>query len=527
VYGNRTRGFGGADIGYCEIVVKKTLFIQLERLGDLIQTTPLLTEYRAANPDVEIHLLMLDENRTALAGFGGVDHYHYLPQKLVGKLNHQIDQNRDQAHPRAQSLMNDLALPAFENLVNLTHGALGCWLADRLPARNKEGGLITPAGDWFWRGAWHAYLLAMPDFREHNRFNLVDLYRGAGPGGPVDSRRRPFINQADNLPFPVPEGRLVALNPGASRAPRRWPADAFAKLTEQLIAQGFTPLLVGAPSDVATCGEVASQLDSTIINVCGKTTVPEMAALLARCDLLVSNDTGAIHIASAVGTRCVGLYGASAWFSETAPWGDGHLIIQAALDAPMSSLSVETVLTAISAAIGEASITTTGTETIWRTHLDADDPLGGIRYELLAAKLSEEALFMQHFRGAFAEILMGSDTANAAVPQCTLEADALAAAKALTQMSVLAQDALAKIQSQALDAREHVEALGKGLDSGLEALIEAADRLPHVAPPIYWLQWVLRTAPISTLSELLTLRAKECLRAAQILETAVYLNQRT
>lgn len=507
--------------------MRKTLFIQLERLGDVIQTTPLLEDYRLANPDCEVHLLLLEENQSAIANFECVDHCHYLAQVQVSKLNKQIDQQRDQEHPAAQSIISDLGLPPFDRLINLTHGALGCWLADRLAAANKEGGVLTSEGHWFWQGAWHAYLLAMPDFREHNRFNLVDLYRGAGPGGRVEAARRPYVHQARGLPFPVPGGRLIALNPGASRASRRWPAEAFATLAEQLIAQGFTPLLVGAPSDVSICSEVASQLDSTIMNVCGETTVPEMAELLARCELLISNDTGAIHIASAVGTRCVGLYGASAWFSETAPWGNGHLIIQAALDAPMSSLSVETVLTAVSAAIGEASITTTATETIWRTHLDADDPLGGIRYELLAAKLSEEALFMQHFRGAFAEILMGSDTANAAVPQCTLEADALAAAKALTQMSVLAQDALAKIQSQALDAREHVEALGKGLDSGLEALIETADRLPHVAPPIYWLQWVLRTAPISTLSELLTLRAKECLRAAQILETAVYLNQRT
>ena len=81
--------------------MNKTLFIQLERLGDLIQTTPLLAEYRAANPDVEIHLLMLEENRSALDGFGGVDHCHYLPQKPVGKLNHQIDKNRDQGHPAA------------------------------------------------------------------------------------------------------------------------------------------------------------------------------------------------------------------------------------------------------------------------------------------------------------------------------------------------------------------------------------------------------------------------------------------
>ena len=506
--------------------MSKTLFIQLERLGDLIQTTPLLEDYRQANPDCEVHLLLLDENRSAIAGFKGVDQYHYLPQAQVGKLNKQIDQQREQEHPLALSIITELGLPPFERLINLTHGAFGCWLADRLIATDKQGGLLTAKGNWFWQGAWHAYLLAMPDFRQHNRFNLVDLYRGAGPGGPVDSRRRPFIAQADRLPFPVRDGRLVALNPGASRAPRRWPADAFAKLAEQLIAQGFTPLLVGAPSDVATCAEVASHLDSTVTNVCGKTTVPEMAALLARCDLLVSNDTGAIHIASAVGIRCVGLYGASAWFSETAPWGDGHLIIQTPLDAPMSSMSLETVLATVNAALGDTNINTTGSDTIWRTHLDVDDPLGGIRYELLTAKPSEEQLFMQHFRVAFGHILMGNDALSAEESQCASEADALAAAKALTHMSALANDTLTKMQVEAADAREQIEALGKGLESGLEALIEGAERLPHVAPPIYWLRWVLRTAPISTLSELLALHAKECLRAAQILETTVYLHQR-
>jgi len=53
--------------------VSRTLFIQLERLGDLIQTTPLLREYRAAHPETEIHLLLLDENQSALTGFGAVD----------------------------------------------------------------------------------------------------------------------------------------------------------------------------------------------------------------------------------------------------------------------------------------------------------------------------------------------------------------------------------------------------------------------------------------------------------------------
>jgi hypothetical protein len=152
--------------------------------------------------------------------------------------------------------------------------------------------------------------------------------------------------------------------------------------------------------------------------------------------------------------------------------------------------------------------------------------LGGIRYELLTATLSEEQQFMQHFRGAFGRILMGKNTLSAEHPQCPSEADALAASKALMGMTALAQQALAQTQSEEPTAKEHVEALGKGLETGLEALIETAERLPHVAPPIYWLQWVLRTTPVSTLTELLALRVRECQRAALILETTVHLHQR-
>ena len=201
--------------------MSRSLFIQLERLGDVIQTTPLIKEYRAAHPQTEIHLLLLDENQNALAGFDAIDQFHSIPQKQVGKLNSQIDAHRDQPSDEAQAVIEALDLPDFDNLINLTHGALGCWLADRTPARKKEGGLITTAGDWVWQGAWHVYLVAMLDFRDQNQFNLVDLYRATGPAGTVDPAARPYVAKAQLLPFTLPAGRLVALNPGASHAHRR------------------------------------------------------------------------------------------------------------------------------------------------------------------------------------------------------------------------------------------------------------------------------------------------------------------
>ena len=67
--------------------MSRTLFIQLERLGDLIQTTSLLREYRAARPGKEIHLLALDENQSALAGLGAVDRsYVARAQQLLTTL---------------------------------------------------------------------------------------------------------------------------------------------------------------------------------------------------------------------------------------------------------------------------------------------------------------------------------------------------------------------------------------------------------------------------------------------------------
>ena len=132
--------------------MSRTLFTQLERLGDLIQTTPLLREYRAARPETEMRLLLLDENQSALAGFGAVVRFHSLPQKRVGKLNSRIDEYRNQPPDEAKAILEGLALPSLDDLINLTHGALGCWLTDRIPARQKEAGVITPACGCLWPG---------------------------------------------------------------------------------------------------------------------------------------------------------------------------------------------------------------------------------------------------------------------------------------------------------------------------------------------------------------------------------------
>ena len=507
--------------------MSRTLFIQLERLGDLIQTTPLLREYRAAHPETEIHLLLLDENQSALEGFGAVDRCHTLPQKRVGKLNSRIDKHRNEPPDEAKAILEGLALPDLDALINLTHGALGCWLADRIPARQKEGGFITAAGDWLWQGAWHAYLVAMLDFRDQNQFNLVDLYRAAGPAGPVDAADRPYVATAQQLPLALPAGRLVALNPGASRDHRRWPAASYAALAMALQHQELTPILVGASADANACEAVLSHLPNPIENLCGQTSVAEMALVLEHCEVLISNDTGAVHIASAVGTRCIGIYGASAWFRETAPWGTGHLVVQAPLDADLSIVSVNDLISVIAAALNLSTPAAPISDgvTVWETALDAGDAVGGVTYHAVSGELATTEEFTRHFRTAFSTVLMGGDPATTAEAELPEEADMLAASAVLHEIAQMAEDALRLLDAEEASRRDAIETLTEGIDLGMRELIATAPRLPHVAPPLYWLDWVLRTTPASGAPDLLALRAQECTRAAQILSSAVALSQ--
>jgi len=81
-----------------------------------------------------------------------------------------------------------------------------------------------------------------------------------------------------------------------------------------------------------------------------------MATLLAHCELLVSGDTGAVHLSAAVGTTVIGLYGATAYFAETAPYGEGHLILQTPIGAPMSAISHESALAAVLNRLGRIPI---------------------------------------------------------------------------------------------------------------------------------------------------------------------------
>ena len=125
----------------------------------------------------------------------------------------------------------------------------------------------------------------------------------------------------------LPHPRL-ALNVGAARAYKRWPTEAWVELAGALLKSGRSLVFVGDKDDAATVAEVRGHLppDAEIRDVSGQTALRELAAVLAECDLVVSGDTGPMHLAVAVGTPVVALFGATDP-RRHGPYGDRNTVV--------------------------------------------------------------------------------------------------------------------------------------------------------------------------------------------------------
>jgi heptosyltransferase-2 len=106
-------------------------------------------------------------------------------------------------------------------------------------------------------------------------------------------------------------GRVACLCPGAEYGPsKRWPAQHFGELAKMLGAEGFAVWLVGSAKE-RDIGEAISANCPAAVNLCGRTTLDDAVVLLSCADLVVSNDSGLMHVAAALDRLMIALYGSS------------------------------------------------------------------------------------------------------------------------------------------------------------------------------------------------------------------------
>ncbi|MGH7662820.1 MAG: glycosyltransferase family 9 protein [Gemmatimonadaceae bacterium] len=116
----------------------------------------------------------------------------------------------------------------------------------------------------------------------------------------------------------------IGLFPGSNAASRRWDAERFADVAHALVARGERVIVFGGPHERNLTAAVAG---SVAVDMGGRTDLPLLAAALSECALLVTNDSGPLHLAAAVGTPTVSLWGAGDP-AVTGPLGEGHLLLR-------------------------------------------------------------------------------------------------------------------------------------------------------------------------------------------------------
>ncbi|MGE9292607.1 MAG: glycosyltransferase family 9 protein [Puniceicoccales bacterium] len=162
--------------------------------------------------------------------------------------------------------------------------------------------------------------------------------------------------ESKNLP-PEAAGAVV-LFPGSRRAEKEWPG--FAALTEQLLASEAAPRIVWAGDQAVTAPLEWPR--ERFFNLTGKTTLPELIPLISQARLCVCNDSGPMHLAAAVGTELVAIFGPTPP-ERFGPWplsNPRHHVVRAPV-AGLNALSVEDVFAPVAAALaGEGSATADG-----------------------------------------------------------------------------------------------------------------------------------------------------------------------
>lgn len=103
--------------------------------------------------------------------------------------------------------------------------------------------------------------------------------------------------------------KLIGINPGSVWATKKWPAENYAAVADMLKDRGYTPVILGAEADRADADRLLSAAKHDHVNMCGKTPLRELPALISAFEYMVTNDSGPMHIAVASGVPCVAIFG--------------------------------------------------------------------------------------------------------------------------------------------------------------------------------------------------------------------------
>jgi len=272
--------------------------LRANALGDFVFALPALEALKASYPDAELVLLGRAWHADFLSSRPGP-----IDRVVVTPAAEGVNPDGTEDPAALAAFFARMAAEDFDLALQL-HGG-GRWsnpFTRRLGARVTAGPRDHDAEPL---DRWLRYVLYQPEVA---RWLEVAGLVGAGPvtlAPRLEVTERDRGDAAPHLPSSRP---LAVLHPGAGDPRRHWPAERFAALGDRLAARGYAVAVNGTAPERPIVDAVLGAMREDALDLCGALSLPALVGVLAHASLLVSNDSGPMHVGLAVGTPTVGIY---------------------------------------------------------------------------------------------------------------------------------------------------------------------------------------------------------------------------
>lgn len=285
-------------------MAEKILICGVNWIGDTIMSMPAVQRFRAQHPKVEITLLVKPFLEPLWRMNGSADTIQTLDKT---KLN----------LPTAGILKDNNFDAAFIFPNSFRSGFIP--FVARIPRRVGFSG--------HWRRPMLTHTIPPPEGHQKHEYEAILGTEGPLPPPKIEVPRTEqdwAMQEIENLP----KGRRIVFLPGAARGPaKRWPEEHFVKLGRLLSQQDYSVIISGGEGDTLAGARIASKIGTKALNLTGKTDLLQWAALLREVDLVVCNDSGGMHLAAALGTSLIAIYGTTDP-KKTGPLSDKATVVQ-------------------------------------------------------------------------------------------------------------------------------------------------------------------------------------------------------
>lgn len=297
---------------------QRILIVKLSSLGDLFHALPTVRALKKGL-DAEIDWVTQPEYVELVRCFDDVDNVISFPRRHL----------RTQLAP----FLNQLRENRYDYVIDLQ----GLLKSAVITAAARGGRKIGPSGS---REGSFLFYHARSGRKNKERHAVEELQ---------DVVHYLSLPSPEELSFPVTfpahaglgQGLHIALCPCSRAAGKNWPADRFIETGKNLQQLGAVIHLVGSPADLPLCGQIVEAIGPTAQNHAGETSLLELGGLLKQMDLLITVDSGPMHMAAAIGTPTLALFGPTSPL-RTGPFGKQHQVIESSFRPGEKKISKKT-----------------------------------------------------------------------------------------------------------------------------------------------------------------------------------------